>query len=378
MIVPAPNPAKKNTRAPRLREAVFEDYPRISQLESEYGLGSGSYEEWTHLWRENPLYRQLRADWPIGWVLEDERGQVVGSMGNIPLAYEIDGRSVIAASGRAWVCEPEYRSTSLLLLDRVIHQTGIDFYVNNTMTRESEPSIHAFHCPPVPVGLWNVSAFWITNYRGFVRSYLSRKKMRAAGLFSFALGAAAYFKDGISAKRVRAGGVKVRAVENFDRRFDVFWDAYRAANPRVLLTVRSREMLDWHLKYRLQLGDAWVATVCDGARILAYAVFDRRDNREHALKRVRLVDFVSLEPGEELLRPLLAWALEQCRSEGVHMLENTGRWLEPGEIVDQLAPHRRQLACWTYYYYAIAPWLKEKLRHRDAWSPNLFDGNASL
>jgi hypothetical protein len=378
MLASATNPVKKITRAPRLREATFDDYSQIALLESNYGLGSGSHEQWTHLWRENPLYRQRRADWPIGWVLEDENRQVVGSMGNIPLPYEIGGKSLIASSGRAWVCQPAYRSTSLLLLDRVIYQPGIDLYVNNTMTREAEPSIQVFDCPRVPCGQWNVSAFWITHHHGFLRSYLSRKNVRMAGLLSLPLGAASFLKDKISSRRIRGAAATVRATDTIDRRFDQFWDAYRAANPAVLLAVRSREMLEWHFAQRLQRGKLWLATLCDGARILAYAVFDRRDNRELGLKRMRLVDFVSLEPGDELLRPILAWALEKCHREGVHMLENTGRWLDPGELIDRLAPHRRELSGWTYYYRASTPRLKEALRDRAAWKPALYDGNASL
>ena len=378
MTVPTASLARRSARAPKLREAAFDDYQQIAALEASYGLGPGSYEQWVHFWRDNPLYRQLRDGWPIGWVLEDENHRVVGSVGNIPLACEIGGKRVIAASGRAWVSRPAHRSASLLLLDRVIHQPGIDLYVNSTMTREAEPSMQAMECPRVPVGLWNVSAFWITNHRAFVRSYLVRKKTPLSGLLSYALGAAAFLKDRTAAKRLTGTRLPVRAAESFDRRFDAFWDSLRAAHPGVLLTVRSRESLDWHFKQRLQRGSVWVATVCDGARILAYAVFDRRDNRELGLKRVRLVDFVSLEPGDELLPPLLAWALERCRREGVHMLENTGRWLEPGEAIDRLAPHRRRLSGWIYYYCASVPWLREKLQHRAAWAPALFDGNASL
>jgi hypothetical protein len=378
MTVPAEPSVRRAARAPKLREAVFADYAQISRLESSYGLGSVSCDEWTHLWRENPLYRRMRVDWPIGWVLEDQNRQIVGSMGNLPLAYEIGGKSVLAASGRAWVSEPAYRSASLLLLDRVIRQPGIDYYVNNSVTRETESSLQAFECPRVPVGLWNISAFWITNHRGFVRSYLLRKKARMAGLLSFPLGAASFAKDRISGKNVHGERGRVRAIDIFDRRFDVFWDEFRAANPARLLAVRSREMLDWHFKHRLQNGNVWVAAICDGARIVAYAIFDRRDNHELGLKRARLTDFVSLDAGADLLRPILAWALEKCRREGVDMLENTGRFLEPGEILDQLAPHRRALSAWTYYYRAIAPWLKEPLENRGAWAPSLFDGNASL
>src|SRR6266404_1699960 len=162
-------------RRPKLREARFEDYEQIFSLESRYGLDPENYEEWSHLWRENPLYRELQPGWPIGWVIETENKRIVGSMGNIPLPYEFEGKRIVAASGRALVAEPAYRSAALLLLDRLINQPGVDLYLNNTMSQEAASSFSMFECPRVPVGIWNESAFWITHYRGFAQSVLIKK-----------------------------------------------------------------------------------------------------------------------------------------------------------------------------------------------------------
>ena len=60
------------------------------------------------------------------------------------------------------------------------------------------------------------------------------------------------------------------------------------------------------------------------------------------------------------------------------MLENVGRWLEKGELLDKIAPYRRRLPIWTYVYRANDPGLAESLRDRRAWAPTLFDGDASL
>ena len=116
----------------------------------------------------------------------------------------------------------------------------------------------------------------------------------------------------------------------------------------------------------------------NGRYIAAYAVFDRKDNAGLGLKRVRLVDYQSLDGSPALLPPMLSWALRKCRESGVHMLENVGRWLERGEVIDALAPYRRKLSTWTYFYRANNPELAAKLQTRYRWAPSLFDGNASL
>jgi len=96
------------------------------------------------------------------------------------------------------------------------------------------------------------------------------------------------------------------------------------------------------------------------------------------VKRVRLVDFQSLDGSTALLAPILAAALRRCREEGIDMLENRGRWLEKGEPIGSIAPYRRRLPSWTFRYRARNPRLAQSLKDRQAWSPSLFDSDASL
>src|SRR5205814_2145577 len=195
----------------RLREAGFEDHPQIALLESRYGLESKSYEDWRHLWLGNPLYREMQPGWPIGWVLEDENGRIVGSMSNIPLPYEFEGTRVLAATGRAWAAEPAFRSASLLLLEHLIHQDRIDVYVNNTVSAEASAAVDALDCSPVPVGQWNEAAFWITNHQGFFEDILVRKCGALAKPLSYPIAAAACLKDWLTGKNPREGNVEVQS-----------------------------------------------------------------------------------------------------------------------------------------------------------------------
>src|SRR5579864_3167573 len=109
-----------------LRVATFADYDQIMALESAQGLRPRSREDWSRLWLENPLYRELAADWPIGWILEDERGRVVGTIGSIPLQYVFRGRKLIVAAGRAWAVDESHRSVALMLMDTYFSQANVD------------------------------------------------------------------------------------------------------------------------------------------------------------------------------------------------------------------------------------------------------------
>ena len=170
-----------------LRGAEFSDYPQIAEVTARCGLRIRDYEEWLHVWLNNPEYRH---GWPIGWVLENRAGRIVGSVGNIPLRYELGGRSLLASAGRSWVVDEEYRGYAMLLLDEFFNQPGVDLYFNTTVNRHAVEAFRMFDSPEVPRGQWDRSAFWITGYRGFAASALRAKGWKLAAPLSFPAGAA--------------------------------------------------------------------------------------------------------------------------------------------------------------------------------------------
>lgn len=383
------------TSGTRMREARFEDYKQIASLQSRFDLGVKPYEEWAHLWQGNPLYRELHADWPIGWVLEDGDGEIVGSMGNIPLLYERDGRRILAATGHHWVAELAHRGESLLLLDNLIKQRYLDLYVNTTVSDAAVPAVTALGCSRVPVGVWDEVGYWITNYLGCLKSVITAKSdfllpswegswthLKALGGQLFRLPRRLFLPAAMkirgSGKAALGADVPVTECAGFDDRFDGFWEDLKRNDPHLLLAVRSREYLQWHFKYALLGKRLWIATVVDGARIHAYAIFLKTMNARAGVKQVKLVDYQSLDGGTAMLEPLLRWALRKCRSEGVHILEHTGRWMDEGEFFDRVAPYRRKLPAWQYFYRVNDPALKEPLADKRAWAPSLFDGDVTL
>ena len=277
-------------------------------------------------------------------------------------------------SGRSWVADVAYRSKALSLLDRVINQPNVDLYLNNTVSPNAVNAVSAFDCSRVAVGLWDEFAFWITNYQGFVERLLAKKTSRLAKLLSYPFSAAAFLKDRLTSKGLHGGDVEVKSVAAFDDRFDDFWTSRNGMNSHVLLAVRTREVLEWRFKYALLENRLWIATVVDSPRLVAYAIFDRLDSRTFGVTRMRLVDFQSLDGTTALLEPLLCWALVKCRSKGLHMLEIVGRWLEKGEFIETVAPHRRKLEAWRFMYRANNASLATTLRDPRACAPSLLDG----
>jgi hypothetical protein len=368
--------------APRLREASFDDYPKIALLQAEHGMGVRSREEWQHLWGDNPAYVDLQGKWPIGWVLE-AGCDIVGYFGNIPVLYELNGKRLIAGCGHSWVVASVYRGYSILLLDQFLRQKNADLCLSTTVNLASYNAHVALGALPVPVGAWDRSSVWITTYTSFVASWLARKKCPLASGLSYPISIALFARDAVINRRLlkRSNGnlnPNIKCYDTFDERFDAFWDTLRAENPNTLLAVRSRQVLEWHFRYALRENRLWIVTVGAGSCICAYAIFLLKRKSPQALKRMMFVDFEATRDKTTLCYPLLLWALDRCRRESIHLLEAPG--LRPKGVGDigMLAPYNIQQEAGSYLYKAGDRTLAGMLNDPDVWAPSLFDSDASF
>jgi hypothetical protein len=366
---------------PRLREAAFDDYAQIAKLEARYGLETAAFDEWRHYWSDNPAYKFLSRSWPIGWVLEDADQQIVGSIGNIPLLYEMDGKQYLAATGRSWVSDPVYRGYAMLLLDRLFGQDAVDLVVNTTLNATAAPAFAIFGAARVPVGQWDASAFWVTCYRSLSEVLLTRKGLSVVAKplsYPVSLGLLCAGKLRGRALRRQEGRYTIAFERTFGPQFDEFWMELKRLNPDRFLACRSRETLEWHFRSALANDKAWILTLTQGARLTAYAIFCRRDGESAGLRRMQLADLQSLELKDDLLETVLSEAVDRCRRDNIHMLENIGCFFGARRIPEDFAPFRRKLPSWTYFYKAKATSLAAKLESPEVWAPSSFDGDATL
>jgi len=93
---------------------------------------------------------------------------------------------------------------------------------------------------------------------------------------------------------------------------------------------------------------------------------------------MRLVDYQTLEPDQDLLPSLLQFALRRCAAEEIDILDHLGRGLPKMQAVDRFAPYRQKLTTWPFYYRATDPALCAELVQPRVWDPSSFDGDASF
>ena len=366
--------------APQLRRSRFDDYPQIERLESSHGLLTLPGDHWRDIWRENPLRERLGEKWPIGWVLEDSNGRVVGSLANVPTRYVFHGQDLLAATGRAWVVEPEYRGVALWLMEEYFLQENVDVFINTTVNTQAVEAFSTFGSARVPIGDWESASFWVTNYRGFARSALRIKGLPWPKLLMYPAAAALRLKEMLTLKSPPAtsGPFLVEEVENFGPEFDAFWGELVARNPGKMLAVRDAPTLRWHFAGALRDGHARVLTATRNGLLRAYCVLKRQDHPPSGLVRMRLVDYQSLESDVDMLAGLLQQALRRCVAERIHVLEHVGADLPKMQRFDRFAPYRRKLGSWPFFYKAINPALDAELRKPEVWDPSAFDGDSSL
>ncbi len=237
---------------------------------------------------------------------------MVGSLTNVPSLYHFRGRELIAANGRAWVVRPEYRGFAPWLMEEFFNQLGVDLFISTTANSNAEPIFSTF-TNRVPVGDWKTIAYWITAYRGFARKALQKLGVPLAPALVLPTSAALWLRDTLFARPLPAfsSGVVISAIDSFDSRFDVFWEELVRQNPDKLLAARDSRTLAWHYAISMRRGQLWIFTVLRNGLLRAYCIL--KQEQSHLLRRMRLVDYQSLEPDVDLLPALLQAARKTLR-----------------------------------------------------------------
>jgi hypothetical protein len=360
-----------------LRVARFGDYEQIASLEQAHGLSAAPMADWQGYWTQNPLWPQVKDHWPIGWVLEDRDGKIVGSLCNIPSLYHLQGRELICANGRGWVVDEAYRGVALWLFAEYFAQERCDLFINTTVNALSARSFSSLSTR-VPVGDWQSAAYFITHYRGFARAVLEREGVPFPGAMAHLAAASLRARDSFKASpSVGVFRGEVRSIDHFDARFDTFWQELLLRKAQMLLASRDRRTLQWHFKLQLASRRLWILAAEQNGLLRGYCIFKRQDAPNN-LRRMRLVDFQSIEPDVNILNAIVDAALAKCHREGMHLLELVGLGMPDMAAFEHRAPWKRTLPSWLFYYKSNDPVLEVELREPRVWNPSLYDGDASL
>lgn len=365
-------PLLSTIRGSSIRPASFDDYEGIAAVEERNGLTPKPREQWLDLWLANPAFHELRQ-WPIGWVIEDRSGRIVGSLGNIPTLFYFGRSRYVASAGRGWAVDAEYRKLSILLLSRQIQCRDADMNVVTTPGRITSDLCTKLGWLPMPVGRWDCSEFWVLDYASALRNFLAAKAPRV-GAFANAIAKPFRRTSDVPDQTPQRRGYHLDWCTEFDKRFDSFWEDLAHRRSDVVLGARDARTLRWHFKYSLLRRDLWILTATVGLKLAGYAILERRDAQALGVTRVVLIDLQISPDHPEMWANMLQAIRARCMYEKIDILENLGCWLGPLHPLHR-PPHRRKLDWCAHLYKITNPDLKIT---NSAWYPTQYDGDASL
>ena len=82
----------------RIRTANFDDAAAVCELYRRNGLGDMEPAEWRGRWEKYPFAAGFQ-DIPIGWVLYEDDGSLVGVFANVHTLYELRGQRLRCCVG---------------------------------------------------------------------------------------------------------------------------------------------------------------------------------------------------------------------------------------------------------------------------------------
>ena len=186
-----------------------------------------------------------------------------------------------------------------------------------------------------------------------------------------------FFFKKISYWKTIAQKKEVKLNNHIDVKFDEFWRSYETNYKDNLLQSRTATWVKWHFQRKLDEGMAWIISVNDSNKLLGYAVCSDTSNDNINLKRISLVDLVSLVDSKEVYLSLIKKCLLEAEKRGYHAVELVGYKNLKREIFSKFKPFKRKLA-YPFFYKSKNKMYKNFLTKHEIWDPSLIDGDAFL
>lgn len=366
---------------PVLREARPGDFDAIAAVKHRNRMPA---EPWAWLWRENPACAAFPADFPMGWVL-DSAGQVVGFLGNVPLQYHRDGRTLLAAVARGFVVDPAQRSHSIRLAAAFLTQKNVHLLLNTSANVPTSSIFGALKAFKIPQDDYDQALFWVVRPAGFLASVCHRRggPRAAARLAGWAAVPALYAEMKLRKRHPVAGSgaIEVERVypQELGQDFDDFWQRTLRDRPQCLLADRSAAVLRWRYGHpAAAMRRPAILRARRGGRIAGYTVLTREDSPDIGLNRSRIIDLIAEHDDAGVIDHLLSAAHDLAHTDGSDIVELVGFPACVRQRCIAGNPYVRQLPSWEFWYKAVDPALERPLAAPASWYGSSFDGDRSL
>ena len=372
-----------SSKTVRRREAQFSDFQAVATLKERLGLSIDSEENWQRLWHNNPAVQQTGVTLPIGWLQENDDGEVVGYLGSVPLLYQYGEERILATATTAYAVDPAYRSRSLGLAGSFFRQECCDLYLDTTATVAAGRIMAAFKAQEVPQRDYGTVLFWILDTQAFLRAAMRKLQLSedfasiGAHLGSPILSGDSFFRR----RRPRPGLARLSCralrVEEIADDFQELWIRKLREKPR-LLAWRTPEVLQWHFLIPHSKRIPHVLACFSNGRMEGYIIVVVGRDKNLGLRKAAVADLLVAGDNPEIVRELLAGAYDIAKTNSCDVLEVLGFPEEIRRICVEGKPYKRNYPACPFFYKTQRPHLQEVLTREESWYACPFDGDATL
>ncbi|WP_135603946.1 hypothetical protein [Methanococcoides sp. NM1] len=269
-------------------------------------------------WINNPW---MDRSIPYGWVIEDEKSEIVGFLGNIPVKYQIKGINDIAAAGTSLYVRPSVRGvTSLQLILAFDRQKNIKLLLHTTPNKIATKIYSKFGSSDLDVPFKNLEYWYIRDYGKMCDFYVQKNitshrllPLIEASLVPIKLISpfVRWFKDKRTFK-LQPDHYKCSLCTDCDDSFTELWENNRKENATTLC--RDAETLKW-LYFSKAVAEKRHLIKCIDTRndeLVGYFVFDIECS-ETDIKTMQLKDAYVPQLEEEIILSLIAFSIDLAK-----------------------------------------------------------------
>ncbi len=356
----------------RVRCANVDDLPAILDVSVRNGLTAFDPDLRRRWWLSHPFRSELEQV-PMGWVLENESGRIVGTMTNVPMLYELEGRPLKCAIASSWAVDPDYRRSSLLLTMSYFAQGHVDLLLNGSANETAARVMTAFGAQPIPAPDYHCSYFWILRRRAFAAAALERRRVPGARWLSVPA-ALALALAALPGRLPRKAAAEIRHFDSFGEEFDRFWEKLRR-QPGRLVAVRTAKALQWRFSQAWWPDKPLIVGALREGELLGYLVaVAQAPEHSRGLRSYLIGDLQALGDSSAVISTLLREAVRTARRLGAGSVQWIG-WAPPKrQAALSLFPRKyRSRGHWPLYYRVASADLKSALSRPDCWDFSPFD-----
>lgn len=361
-----------------IREVNFEDYLKIKGLTDRNNIEIYDKIYWEKVWKENPYLKKNKIKWFLGWLIEDDKKNIVGHIGSLPTQYYYDSVAYNGAVMSCWIVDEEYRHYSMELMRRNIAQKDIDFSIVTSANSKTESALTAFGWKKIPVKKYNEKLYIILNLKKTIHSYLKKKGINTNALINnilFYLSYIILFKKINYWKKFETKR-RVIVYNKFNSKFDNFWDKLKKFNKKKFMFNRSSEWINWHLNHQFESNKAIIIAEEQNDEIIGYSICLLKNIDKINLKKAVLIDFVTLNDSDETYFNLLLHSIKEANKKECHLFEIVGFNNKKRKIINLLKPFLNKDFSFPFYFKSNSTKLDEILKNENSWDPSNLDGDS--